>query len=106
MNFSGILIFTAPDQTLHCRELICTISGIDVFQYDEATGRIIAVMEADTIEEEIQMLKHVKAVPNVVAAELVYHHFEEDGKQYDKIPPELDELQGLSEHLVPSTLND
>jgi len=104
MNFSGILIFALPDQTMHCRDLIGAISGIDVFQYDTATGRIIAVLEADTIEQEIQLLRHIKAIPNVIAAELVYHHFAEDSKKYHKIPAELDALQGLPVHLVASAL--
>jgi len=99
MNYSGILIFTTPDQTMHCRDLISALAGVDVFQHDETTGRIIAVMEADTIDEEVQLLKHVKAIPNVVAAELVYHHFAEDSSQYEKIPSELDELHGLPDHL-------
>ena len=105
MNFSGILIFTNPDQTRSCRESVSAIPGIDVFQYDEAAGRIIAVIEAETIEEEVQLLRHIKSVPSVVSAELVYHHFAEDSRQYDNLPPDLDAPQGLPEHLVTDAVN-
>lgn len=82
MNISAILITTSP-QNIH--EMIATLnslSSVEVYHNDPATGKIIAIQEAKTIDEEVDGLKKIKKLPGIILAEMVEHYFGEDANQY------------------------
>jgi nitrate reductase NapD len=82
------------------------LEGVEVHQVDEATGRIVAVQEAVDIHEEIAGVRRIKALPDVIMAEMVYHYLAEDERIYEAMPPELEESADGSESCaVPAYLN-
>lgn len=102
MNYSGILIMAKPQFLPDITEALMNIDGVEVFQQEHATGKIVAVLEAENIKAETDMLRTIKQVPGVAAAEMVYHYFEDDQEVITHIPTELDLLQGLG--AVPEAL--
>jgi nitrate reductase NapD len=103
MNISGILVVVPTIDVATSIEALSALPGVDVHHVDKKTGRIIVTQEAVSISEEIACLKKLKALPQVVLAEMVYHHFEDDREIIDGIPAELDhETLGV----IPSLLED
>jgi nitrate reductase NapD len=105
MNISGILVVTAPEHTGNVSEHLKSLTGIDVHYVDSATGRIVITQEAETINDEVDGLKRIRALPHIILAEMSYHNFEEDRELLEAIPPELDD-EGLDTDHVPAVLKD
>ena len=78
MNVSGILVVVPPHQVSSSTASLNAIPGVSVHYTDPGTGRIIVTQEAETTSDEIVGLKRIKALPNIVLAELVYHYFEQE----------------------------
>ncbi|NWG40086.1 MAG: chaperone NapD [Hydrogenophilaceae bacterium] len=104
MNYSGILVMARPQNIPDVSIALNSLEGVEVFQQEPETGRIVAVLEAESIKAETDMLQTIKALPGVAAAEMVYHYFEDDQEILTHIPEELDKLQGLG--TVPEALQD
>jgi nitrate reductase NapD len=103
MNVSGILVVVPVADVVASVESLAALPGVDVHHVDEETGRIIVTQEGETVHEEVERLKTIKALPGVILAEMVHHHFEDDRERLDSIPTELeDESLGV----VPSMLRD
>ncbi|MBI5329602.1 MAG: chaperone NapD [Betaproteobacteria bacterium] len=106
MNLSGILVVAKPEWRGHVVDALNALEGVEVHQVDEASGRIIAVQEAENIHAEIEGVKRIKALPHVIVAEMVYHYLAEDERTYESLPPELQEQQdGFETCAVPAYLN-
>ena len=102
MNYSGILVMSKPQSMPDIRDALNALDGVEVFQQELETGRTVAVLEAENIQAETDMLRTIKSLPGVAVAEMVYHYFEDDQQIISHIPPELDNLQGLG--AVPQAL--
>ncbi len=106
MNLSGILVVAQPENRERVVVALNALEGVEVHQVEEATGRIVAVQEADDIHAEIEGVKRIKALPHVIMAEMVYHYLAEDERIYEAMPPELIEQQdGFETCAVPAYLN-
>lgn len=106
MNFSGILVVARSGQHARVVDALNALEGVEVHQVDEASGRIVAVQEAPDINAEVAGIKRIKALPEVIMAEMVYHYLAEDDRIYEAIPPELEEQQdGFETCAVPAYLN-
>ena len=82
------------------------LEGVEVHQVDVASGRIVVVQEAQDIHAEIAGVKRIKALPDVIMAEMVYHYLAEDERAYEAMPPELTEDgEGFETCAVPAYLN-
>ncbi|MEA1888458.1 MAG: chaperone NapD [Pseudomonadota bacterium] len=90
MNISGILVVVAPDKIDSTVETLNSLDGIDVHHIEQSSGRIIITQEAESIHDEIDGLKRVRALPGIVLAEMSYHSFEEDTENVTGIPEELE----------------
>lgn len=106
MNLSGILVMAKPEWHAQVVDALNALEGVEVHQVDEATGRIVAVQEAADIHAEIEGVKRIKALPNVIMAEMVYHYLADDEREYESLPQELVEQQdGFETCAVPAYLN-
>ena len=101
MNLSGILVVVPTDKIDSSVDTLNALAGVEVHHTDEASGRIVVVQEAETVEDEVEGLKIIKKLPHVIMAELVYHYFEEDEQLVGEIPAELD---GMTDVRVPRYL--
>lgn len=106
MNYSGILVMARPESHTQVIASLNALEGVEVHQVDVATGRIVAVQEAEDIHAEIEGVKRIKAIPDVIMAEMVYHYLADDERNYEAMPPELIEQQdGFETCAVPAYLN-
>ncbi|MEN8175225.1 MAG: chaperone NapD [Pseudomonadota bacterium] len=75
MNTSAILVQTAPRNFDAVVKQLNATDGVEVHHTDPATGRMIITQEAPDVEAEVEGLKHIRSLPGVSLAELVYHYF-------------------------------
>ena len=105
MNISGILVIVTPARVGSMVEQLNQMDGIDVHHIDAATGRIVITQEAESINDEVDGLKRIRALPGIILAEMSYHNFEDDTELLEGIPAELDD-EGLENAGVPAFLNE
>ena len=103
MNISGILVITPAGRLQNTLEALSALPGVEVHHTDPATGRIVITQEAASIQAEVDGLKRIKALPHIILAEMIHHHFEQDRETLHEIPEDLDDAEGLPE--VPFFLN-
>ena len=78
MNISGILVVVSPSELHAGIAALSGLPGVEVHHCDEVTGRIVVTQEAETVNDEVEGLKRIKALPAVAMAEMVYHYLGED----------------------------
>ncbi|MEA2093048.1 MAG: chaperone NapD [Pseudomonadota bacterium] len=105
MNISGILVIVSPDRVESMVVQLNGLAGIDVHHIDAATGRIVITQEAETIKDEVDGLKRIRALPGIILAEMSYHNFEDDNDLLDAIPADLDN-ENLDTVNIPAYLNE
>lgn len=103
MNISGIMVTALPEHVAEVAQSLSALQGVEVFQTDVASGKLVVVQEAASVGEEVEGFKRIRAVPHVIAADLVQHYFEEDNELIHAIPDGLDGLEGIR---VPAQLQD
>ena len=105
MNISGILVVVPSSRTESTCASLRTLPGIEVHHVEATSGRIVITQEAESISAEVEGLKRIRALPDIILAEMSYHYFEEDGELLDNTPPGLDD--DSAEPLdVPGYLNE
>lgn len=77
MNVSGILVVVPVEKMSRAADALNALPGVEVRHTDPATGRIVVTQEAPCVEEEMDGLRRIKAIPDVILAEMVQHYFEE-----------------------------
>ena len=75
MHYSGLLIIARPDRLEDCARQVAQCPGVEVYVRQEASHRLVAVLETDTLQQQEDGLRRVQQLPPVAAAELVYHYF-------------------------------
>ena len=91
MNISGILVIVSPQRVESMVDHLNGLDGIDVHHVEAVTGRIVITQEAETIHDEVDGLKRIRALPGIILAEMSYHNFEDDSELVDAIPKDLDD---------------
>ena len=77
MHYSGILVITDPGRMNDCAVQIEDLAGIEVRHRYPADDRMILVQESESVDEQEQGLREIRAIPGVQLADLVYHHVSE-----------------------------
>jgi len=75
MQYSGLVILCDPGQVTDCVRELSSRPGVDVYSTDAEHGRIVVVVETETVQEQDAMLRGIQLMPRVRMAELVYHYF-------------------------------
>lgn len=78
MNYSGILVLVDAPHVDACAAALAALHGVEVHRIDRASGKVVVVQEAPTIDGEVEGLRRIQSLPHVVRADLVYHRFEDD----------------------------
>lgn len=79
MNLSGIVITADPSHVERVLEALSASPGLEVHGSDAATGRIVVVQEAGDVGAEVDGFSRLRALPHVLAADLVCHWFGDEG---------------------------
>lgn len=107
MNLSGIVVFVPPSRLAESVVALNALAGIEVHHTQAESGKIVVVQEAQTVHDEIEGLKRIKALPGVIAAELVYHYFAEDpALGRGGVESDLSALDGMELEAVPKALRN
>ncbi len=88
MNISAILVVVPVTEIDVASGLLEALPGVEVRHTDPATGRILAIQEAEDVGAEVESLKRIKALPGIILAEMVYHYFEDDPGMAAGLRPE------------------
>ncbi len=96
MNISSIVIRTDPQYLQDVINSLKTMESCEIYQYDEQ-GRIIVVLEANGISEEMDILKKIQNTKYVASADMMFSYSEEElakakdelGQQVDVVPQVL-----------------
>lgn len=83
MHYSGLLVTCKPDDLDACVKDLARMSGVDVYATEEETGRIVVVVDTDSVAAQESTFAGIQNLPRVIAAELVYHYFGEEAAQAD-----------------------
>ena len=78
MNISGILVVVQPERLEETVEVLRGLPAVEVHHTEPATGRIVITQEAASIDDEVEGLKRIQALPHIILAEMVHHYFEQD----------------------------
>ena len=95
MNLSGILVMAKPENLPGVVADLAALPGVEVHQQDPA-GRVVVVLEADSVRAETDGLRRIQKLPGVLMAEMVVHYFEDDEEAVSELPPEIAALPGLN----------
>lgn len=72
-HYSGIVVFASPAELENCREQLEALPGVEVRHLDAAGGRLVAVQETATLEQQQEGLRRIQRLPAVRLAALVEH---------------------------------
>ena len=78
MNICGVLVHAVPDRVDEVAAALARLPGVELHGRADA-GRLIVTVEDTADGAASDALARIHALPGVVAAALVYHHFEPDG---------------------------
>jgi len=76
MNISSILITIHPPSVNETLKSLKCINGLEIYHVDEDVGQVVVIQEANSVDDEVAGLTAIKALPNILYAEMVYHYFE------------------------------
>jgi nitrate reductase NapD len=85
MNLSGIYVLVVPDQFKSCVNEISQLPGVEVHYMEPEAGRLIVTLDTESDNAQVDGLKSIQALPNVILAELVYHRFDEEDDELESI---------------------
>ncbi len=93
MNYSGVLVKTLPGNQDKVVKLLNDSGLCEVQMYEN--GHIIVVIEGKDTEEEVNKLKQIMELENVISADMIYSYVEDN---IDKLREELtlaDDVPGI-----------
>lgn len=76
MPISGIVVSCRPEGASGVAETLAGCQGIEVHGV-LADGKIVAVIEADTIDAEVALVTGLQQMEGVISVQLAYHNFED-----------------------------
>jgi nitrate reductase NapD len=77
MPISGVVITCVPEASTAVADRIAALAGVEVHGV-LPDGQIVAVLEADTVEAEVDLVSGLHEVEGVIAVRLAYHNFEDE----------------------------
>ncbi len=77
VNIAGVLVHAKADELDSVRDVLAGLPGVDLHQTLD-DGRLIITIEDVPDHSAGDTILAVHRIPGVIAAALVYHHFEAD----------------------------
>jgi nitrate reductase NapD len=77
MNICGVLVHAVPDKAGQVATALAELPGVELHARADA-GRLIVTVEDTDQSSALDGMAKIHALPGVVSAALVYHHFEPD----------------------------
>jgi nitrate reductase NapD len=77
MNVCGVLVHAVPSRVAAVVDALVALDGVDVHQTADG-GRIVVTVEDTENSPAIDTLRDIHRLDGIVAASLIYHHFDPD----------------------------
>jgi nitrate reductase NapD len=77
MNICGVLVHATPAEAGKVADALVRLPGVELHAQAQA-GRLVVTVEDTAGTSAVDGLAQIHALPGVVSAALVYHHFEPD----------------------------
>ena len=78
MAISSLIVETAPENTKRVADEVAAFEGAEVQAADEASGKIVVVLEAESIEASHAIASQFAAINGVFGVNLVYVNVEDE----------------------------
>lgn len=75
MNICGVLVHAVPERTDEVSRALAGLPGVEIHRFAD-DGRIVVSVEDQGGHLALDSLTAIHRLPGVVAASLVYHHFD------------------------------
>ena len=98
MNISGIVVRTAPE---NLKSVLGSLksSGLCDVHFHDKTGKIVVTVEGEHTGEEVEKMKAILNIPNVLCANLAYSYSEEESAEA------FEQIQNITD-AVPDVLKE
>jgi nitrate reductase NapD len=74
-HISSLVVHSRPDRVASIVERLGAVEGVEVHGGQE-TGKLIVTLETETESQIVERLNSIQLFDGVLAATLVFHHFE------------------------------
>ncbi len=75
MHISGVLVKARPERLDDIEQALGAMQGVEVHGSNE-DGRMVVIVEQEDAGQVCDTLLHMQQVPGVLAANMIYHHFD------------------------------
>jgi len=76
MVVSGLIVYTKPESLNYVKTRLNEMNNVEIHRVIE-DHKIVIVIEADTVDGEVETSKKISEIDGVLGVNLVYHHFGE-----------------------------
>jgi nitrate reductase NapD len=95
MNISSIIVKTRPEHLEDVKKEL-EKTGICEIHFDDARGIVIVTIEGENVEEEINKVRFLEALPNVISADMHMSYCEEE---LDEMKKEIIDSEGVASEI-------
>ena len=78
MNYSSVVITLGAGAESRALKALSALEGLEVHHVDEASRRVVAVIEAETTGLEADVLERIRRTEGVIDVSLHAHYFEDE----------------------------
>lgn len=78
MNYSSVVITLAAGAESRALKALSALEGLEVHHVDEASRRVVAVIEAETTGLEADVFEQIRRTEGVIDVSLHAHYFEDE----------------------------
>lgn len=75
MHISGVVVHARPGRTTQAHEQLAAIAGVEI-HHSDVDGKLIITLEKEDEQTTADTFGLLNALPDVLSATMVYHHFE------------------------------
>ena len=75
-HISSLIVHTLPDKTVDIGLTLKAMDNVDVFNQIASIGKIIAVIEANSMKATSKLIDRLSQLEGVINVAMVYHHVE------------------------------
>ena len=84
MNVSSIVIKASPERFSEVLNALRE-SEVCALHFHDSKSAIVVTIEGENVDEEMEKMKELAALPNVLSAELIYTYSEDESKEAKKL---------------------
>lgn len=80
MHISGIVVHARPGHAAQAQTQLAAIEGVEV-HISDVECKLVVTIEKEDEQSTVDTFERLNALPGVLSATMVYHHFENDTDQ-------------------------